>query len=276
MTDIWTKGRPRGQHRESHQGGEPVELPAGPAPVGPLGGHPAAGDVQEALQMLTLAQRTAEEHVAGARRQAEQIHAEARAAAERILHEVQAQADKVRGEADQTLADARAQAAKAAADAEAHTAGARQDGDKIVFDARAQAAEIARTAQAGADELGRQAQRRYDEMVGTLVAKRESLQQQIEALQGFDRDYRTRLLTFMQAQVRALWVEEPQVDGDLDAAGAPARADAPGRPAPGRPAPARPPAGPAPAGPAPAGLVPTPRQPAKTDSPAPTANQPRH
>jgi len=226
VTDIWTKGRPRGQHREGHPGEErPADLLGAPGaePGGPAGGHPT-GDVQQALQMLTLAQRTAEEHVAGARHQAEQIHAEARATAEQIRRDAQAQADKVRGEADKALSDGRARAAKTAEEAEAHAGRARRDGDKIVADARAQAAEIAKNAQASAEGLRRQAQQRYDEMVGTLVAKRESLQQQIEALQDFDRDYRTRLLAFMHAQVRALWVEEPQVEGEIEPPGAPATA----------------------------------------------------
>ena len=56
--------------------------------------------------------------------------------------------------------------------------------------------------------------------MGSLATKREALQQQIEALEHFDRDYRGRLTTFMQNQLRALWVDQPQVDTsteDLDA-----------------------------------------------------------
>jgi hypothetical protein len=74
-------------------------------------------------------------------------------------------------------------------------------------------------------------------MVGNLAAKREALQQQIEALQVFDRDYRARLLAFMQAQVRALWVDERQFDSgetEQPATSSPAlptrRSDTPERP----------------------------------------------
>jgi cell division septum initiation protein DivIVA len=181
--------------------------------------HPSR-DVQQALQMLTLAQRTAEEHVANAHRQAEKVHADAGAAAEQIVRDARAQADAVRREADKALSDARAQAAQIVKDAQAHADKAGRDGDKIVSDARAQATEIAKNAQAGADGLKRQAQQRYEETVGNLAAKREALQQQIEALQEFDRDYRSRLLTFMQAQLRALWVDEPHVDGEIEQPGA--------------------------------------------------------
>jgi hypothetical protein len=45
-----------------------------------------------------------------------------------------------------------------------------------------------------------------------------SLQQQIEALELFDREYRARLTAFMQGQLRALWVDQPQVDGELEQA----------------------------------------------------------
>ena len=65
-----------------------------------------------------------------------------------------------------------------------------------------------------ADELGQQAQQRYDDVVGSLAAKREALQHQIEALELFDRDYRARLTAFLQNQLRTLWVDEPQVDAD--------------------------------------------------------------
>ena len=222
MTDSWMKGRVKGLHRETFPDEERATDPPGAAQAEPpeqTNTHPSR-DVQQALQMLTLAQRTAEEHVASAHRQADQIHADARATAEQIVRDAQAQADAVRRQTDKALSDATARAAQIAKDAEAHADIARRDGDKIVSDARAQAAEIAKDAQASADGLKRQAQQRYEEMVGNLAAKREALQQQIEALQEFDRDYRARLLTFMQAQLRALWVDEPHVDGEIEQPGA--------------------------------------------------------
>jgi hypothetical protein len=110
---------------------------------------------QQALQMLTLAQRTAEEHVAGAQRYADKLQEDARAAAEQIIQDAQGQAEAI------------------------------------------------------------QAQIRYEETVGKLAARREALQQQIEALQDFDRDYRSHLLGFIQAHVRALWVDLPVVEADI-------------------------------------------------------------
>ena len=58
--------------------------------------------------------------------------------------------------------------------------------------------------------------------MGGLAARREALQQQIEALEQFDRDYRSRLTAFMQSQLRQLWVDQPQVNGDSGKANGPA------------------------------------------------------
>jgi cell division septum initiation protein DivIVA len=166
--------------------------------------------------MLTLAQRTAEEHVTGAQRHADKIHEDARAAAEAIVGNAQAQADAVRREAEQVLADARAQSTELIKEAEAHAESIRREGEKTIADAQAQAGEIAKDAEEFSAQLKHRAQLRYEEMVGNLAAKREALQQQIEALQEFDRDYRSRLLAFMQAQVRALWVDERQVEAEIE------------------------------------------------------------
>lgn len=229
MTDNWTKGRIKGLHRDAVPDEEQATGPPGAARAEPpeqTNARPGR-DVQQAMQMLTLAQRTADEHVATAQRQAGQIQADARATAEQIARDARAQADAVRREADKALSDARARGAQIAKDAQAHSDNARRGADKIVSDARAQAAEIAKDAQASADGLERQAQQRYDEMVGNLATKRAALQQQIEALQEFDRDYRSRLLTFMQAQLRALWVDEPHVDGEIEQPGTPATTQLP-------------------------------------------------
>jgi cell division septum initiation protein DivIVA len=171
---------------------------------------------RRALQVLTLAQRTAEDHVAGARQQAATIQGQAQATAEQIVADAQARAEHMRREAERALLEARATAVRIAREAEQQADKARREADEIVSKARAGAAQIARDAEAQADELKRQAQQRYDNVVGTLAAKREALQQQIEALEHFDHDYRALLTSFVQAQLRALWVDEPQVRADIE------------------------------------------------------------
>jgi cell division septum initiation protein DivIVA len=180
---------------------------------------PNPGLPNQALHVLTMAQRTAEEHVASAHHQADKIRTDALAAAEEIARDAQAHAHNVRREADKVLFDARASAEQTARDARTRVDEAQQKADKIVSDARAKAEGIAADAQANADQLKLQAHQRYEDVVGSLGAKREALQQQIEALEQFDREYRSRLTGFMQSQLRALWVDQPQVTGDLESPG---------------------------------------------------------
>ncbi|MFD0523022.1 hypothetical protein [Paractinoplanes durhamensis] len=183
---------------------------------------PPQAHPNQALQVLTLAQRTAEEHVARAHHQADKIRTDALAAAEQIARDAQAHGHNVRREAEKILTDARAAAEQIARDSHARTEEARRSAEKIVADARAAAGTIGEDAQANADHLNLQARQRYDDVVGSLGTKREALQQQIEALEHFDREYRQRLTTFMQGQLRALWVDQPQVNAEL-----PEQAEAP-------------------------------------------------
>lgn len=207
MTDSGMKGRVKG-------------LLAGPPPGGEIPEQPDAASSsnaqRQALQVLTLAQRTAEEHVASAHHQADKIHADARVAAEQIVRDARAHADDLQRNAEKAVSEARTKAAQIARDAQAHADNTRRNADKILAEARVRAEEVAKDAQANADELKHQAQQRYQDVVGSLATKREALQQQIEALETFDRDYRSRLTAFMQAQLRALWVDQPQVDAGPD------------------------------------------------------------
>ena len=173
------------------------------------------GTPRQALQVLALAQRTAEEHVASAHHQADKIRGDARAAAEQIARDAQVHAHNVRREGEKVLSDARAAAAQIARDAQARADEARRNAEKVLADTRVRAEAMVNEARGNAEELKTQAQQRYEDVVGGLATRREALQQQIEALEIFDREYRARLTAFMQGQLRALWVEEPRV-GDLD------------------------------------------------------------
>jgi cell division septum initiation protein DivIVA len=175
-----------------------------------------ASDQYKALEVLTMAQRTADEHVATARRDAERIRGEARASAEQIITEAQTQAGGLRGEAERILAEARATTERAAREAEALTSQTEQKASGILGDARGRADEIVRESEANASDIKHRAQQIYEDVVGGLSAKREALQHQIEALERFDGEYRSRLTSFMQQQLRALWVEQPQVRVEID------------------------------------------------------------
>jgi cell division septum initiation protein DivIVA len=243
MTDSRLKGRVKGLFG----GTSPEEEMMAQGGQGSQGGQVLsdADAERQALQVLVLARRTADEHVASALAESERIRADARAKADGIVKDAQTTAEGVRREAEKTLGDARAKAesigkdaqagaeavrreaekaisdarAKAqeiARDAQARADGVRKEADMTLADARAKASDIAKEAKAHADGLDREAQQRYQEVVGSLEAKRGALQQQIDALEEFDNDYRARLRTFMQNQLRALGEESrpPRVDID--------------------------------------------------------------
>jgi vacuolar-type H+-ATPase subunit H len=165
----------------------------------------------EALQVLTLAQRTAENHVTAANRHARTVLSEAQTSAEQIRSEAHAYAAKVRAEADKLLADARAAAEMRSRDAEAQAAEIRRRAESTLDSARAEAERIIAGGLDRAKQLDVRAQQRYDDEVGSLSIKREALQKQIEALASFDAEYRHRLAQFMHAQLRALWIEQAGV-----------------------------------------------------------------
>ncbi len=199
MTDNRMKGRVRG-------------LFSGPSPENELPDQmpdPTDPDARQALQVLMLAQRTADDHVATAQHQAERIRADARATAEQIAREAQAHADDARRESDKALSDARARAEQMDRDAQAYAEDARRESDKALAEAQARAEQRIQEAQAHAEGLEREAEQRYEEALGGLSAKREALQQQVEELQQVDREYRERLRTFMEGQLRELGVNEP-------------------------------------------------------------------
>jgi vacuolar-type H+-ATPase subunit H len=211
MADDGIRGRFKGLPNTP-----PAAQPQHPGPMdGPGGGYaaPNAANAQrDALVVLTMAQRTADEHVAGAHQEADRIVQDAQSTAERIVHQAEAHADDLRADAEDVLAQARADAGRIVQEARTHADKTEQAADDLLADARARASEIVKIATQRADDLKHQAEMRYQDVVGSLAAKRESLQQQIESLERFDREYRSRLTTFMQTQLRALWAEQPHLD----------------------------------------------------------------
>ncbi|MEV6932829.1 hypothetical protein AB0M46_51215 [Dactylosporangium sp. NPDC051485] len=187
------------------------------APEIPAPRHDGSGGNEQAkaLMVLTMAQRTAEEHIETARREAEQIRAEAHAAAGQIVSEAQAQAGALREEAEKLLNRARMTAEKIARDAEAFAVDTERNAGEMMGEAQARAEDIVRDAQENAHSIKQRAEQIYEDVVGGLTSKRAALQAQIESLERFDHEYRARLTTFMQQQMRALWVGQPQVEAEF-------------------------------------------------------------
>ncbi|MGH8776763.1 MAG: DivIVA domain-containing protein [Jiangellaceae bacterium] len=137
-------------------------------------------------------------------------------AAAKVLALAQKTADELvadsKLEADQLLAEARSRAEKIDAESSAKVS-------KIEHDARTRA-----------DALDREAQQRHQQAVGKLEAEREQLDNQVENLKAFEREYRSRLKAYLESELRKLEtsgvsdgspaVNEAQQAGNMAATGA--------------------------------------------------------
>ena len=165
----------------------PVYEPA-PEPVAPPQPVVAAPAVQEApseeqhlkaARVLSLAQDTADRLTGTARAESEKLMADARANADQILTEA-------RQTAETTVAEAR------------------QRADAMLSDAQTRSETQLRQAQEKADALQADAERKHSEIMGTINQQRTVLEGRLEQLRTFEREYRTRLKTYLESQLEEL------------------------------------------------------------------------
>jgi vacuolar-type H+-ATPase subunit H len=173
---------------------------------------PGEDDGQLRSLVLTLAEHTAQEHIADARQQADTIHAQAQTTAEQVVRDAQARAAALVREAEEARTQARVTVEQVVRDAQAQADHARRNADTMVSEARARAEQITADAQARAEELDDRAKLRQKDFVGSMAVTQQAVQQQIQVLEDFDRDYRTRLASFVQAQLNALADDGEYVD----------------------------------------------------------------
>lgn len=88
---------------------------------------------------------------------------------------------------------------------------ARGEANKIVGDARSKAEAIEREARSKADALERDAQDKHRTIIGVLETQRTALERQLDELRQFEREYRSRLKSFLEGQLRQL---ETTQEGD--------------------------------------------------------------
>ena len=151
---------------------------------------------------------------------------------------------------------------------------AQRTADETVAQAKSDADRIVADAQAHTQQLIGHAQQQANAHIADLDARRKTLEQHIEGLRAFEREYRTRLKAYLEAQLRDL----DGRGGAVPPAASPPAAAAP--PPPAAPTAAPPPA--APAAPAPAAATPAPQPmvaapayiPAVEPSPSAPAAQP--
>ena len=161
---------------------EPAPAPA-PQPVYDAPPQPAAPTGEEshirAAKVLSLAQDTAD-----------RLTGTAKAESDKMLADARAQADAMVSEARQT--------------AETTVTEARQRADAMLADAQARSESQLRQAQEKADALQADAERKHSEIMGTINQQRTVLEGRLEQLRTFEREYRTRLKTYLESQLEEL------------------------------------------------------------------------
>lgn len=89
---------------------------------------------------------------------------------------------------------------------------ARNEASKIVGEARTRAEGMERDARGKADALERDAQEKHRVAMGSLESARAQLERKVEDLRAFEREYRSRLKSYLEGQLRQL---ESQSDESL-------------------------------------------------------------
>ncbi len=154
---------------------QPVEVPAPAAGPGSLDEDASI----RAARVLALAQDTADRVTGSARSEAEGLLADARARSESMVAEAQAQASE-------TVNDAQ------------------QRADAILADAQTRSETQVRQAQERAEFLQRDAEGKHTEIMTTINQQRTVLEGRIEQLKIYEREYRTRLKTYLESQLAEL------------------------------------------------------------------------
>jgi hypothetical protein len=121
--------------------------------------------------------------------------------AERLTGEAKTEADAMlntaRVTSGQLLSEARAKA-------EGMVTEARTRAETMLNDARARAETLDRQSRETAASLDLDARRKHTEIIGSINQEKSILEKKIDELRTFECEYRTRLTTYLQSQLREL------------------------------------------------------------------------
>jgi DivIVA domain-containing protein len=81
---------------------------------------------------------------------------------------------------------------------------ARREADRVIAEARQKADQIEREGRAKAEGLEREAGERHRAVMGSLEQQRDELERRVEELRTFEREYRSRLKSYLESQLREL------------------------------------------------------------------------
>jgi DivIVA domain-containing protein len=147
---------------------EPMVHQAPPPPPPMPQAPPRIDENSQVVKVLAMAQETAEKYVADAKTEADRMVGEARATSDRMIGE------------------------------------ARTKADAMLSEARNRSEAVEREARAKANALTQDAERKHNEIIGGLETRKNELDNEIEKLRTFEREYRTRLKSYLESQLRDL------------------------------------------------------------------------
>jgi cell division septum initiation protein DivIVA len=143
----------------------------------------------QAVKVLGLAQEMAERLTGEAKAEADAILNTARATSTRLLSEATAKAEGMVSEA-------------------------RTRAETMLNDARSKAETLDRQSRDKATSLERDAARKHTEILGSISQEKIILEKKIDELRTFEHEYRTRLKTYLQSQLRELDRAAPAAPAD--------------------------------------------------------------
>lgn len=143
----------------------------------------------QAAKVLGLAQEMADRLTGEAKAEADTMLAEARTKSEQLLSEARTKADVMVNEA-------------------------RTRADNMLSDARTRAETLERQAQEKATALTRDAQRKHAEVMNSITQEKDALEKRIDQMRTFEREYRVRLRTLLESQLRDLEDRGPAEPSD--------------------------------------------------------------
>jgi DivIVA domain-containing protein len=157
---------------------EPQRSMAPPPSMADPADHGGDSHVQVA-KVLSMAQEMAERLTAEAKSEADAMLTDARSKSEQLLSEARTKSDGM-------VNDARARA------------------ETMLNDARTRAETLERQSRDKAAKLVGDAERQQADIIGTITRDKTVLEKKIDELRTFEREYRTRLKTYLESQLRDL------------------------------------------------------------------------
>ncbi|MBK0867304.1 MAG: DivIVA domain-containing protein [Saccharopolyspora sp.] len=158
---------------------EPRRLAPVPAPTAAEQTSPGGDHHVQAAKVLGLAQEMADRLTGEAKAEADGMLSEARTKSEQLLSDARAKSESMVNEA-------------------------RTRAETMLNDARTRAETLERQAREKAAGLERDAQRKHAEVMGNITQEKNALEKKIDTLRTFEREYRTRLQTYLESQLREL------------------------------------------------------------------------